>query len=80
MACVCVNQGTGVLTARVDVHPGHLEKVVNNARVYGTKQGIATLLAACAHASQVIKEQTVKKIVMTTPMVLNAPVSVPVMR
>lgn len=50
MACVCVNQGTGVLTARVDVHPGHLEMVVNNARVYGTKQAIATLLAACAHA------------------------------
>lgn len=50
MACVCVNQGTWVLTARVNVHPGHLEMVVNNARVYGTKQAIATLLAACAHA------------------------------
>lgn len=79
MACVCVNQGTGVLPARVDVHPGHLEMVVNHARVYGTKQEIATLLAACAHASQVIKEQTVKKVVMTTPLVLDAPVSVNVM-
>lgn len=79
MACVCVNQGTWVLTARVNVHPGHLEMVVNHARVYGTKQEIATLLAACAHASQVIKEQTVKKVVMTTPLVLDAPVSVNVM-
>lgn len=79
MACVCVNQGTWVLTARVNVHPGHLEMVVNHARVYGTKQEIATLLAACAHASQVIKEQTVKKVVMTTPLVLDAPVTVNVM-
>lgn len=79
MACVCVNQGTWVLTARVNVHPGHLEMVVNNARVNGTKQAIATLLAACAHASQVIKEQTVKKVVMTTPLVLDAPVTVNVM-
>lgn len=79
MACVCVNQGTGVLPARVDVHPGHLEMVVNHARVYGTKQEIATLLAACAHVYQVIRGKTAEKVVMTTPLVLDAPVSVNVM-